>query len=175
MWPSTIPIFEDKDAHRPNFCPSPLGGHQIVGYYLIKTSWSVCANGSPRLRGLFRVRGYGTPQGILRKQENDITHTRAGARLSGFAACRKLSMWRATRVTPCLIALALARFPLSHSPRLFPLQAICAKSVDTARPPPYFFFLSHSPSSFYSDRFYLVSSSPCCFVLFPLYRSFPLS
>lgn len=107
----------------------------------LKPRGSYAPTRSPRLRGLFRAHGYGTPQRMLRKRENDITRTRAGARLSGFAACRKLSMWRATRATPCLIALALARFPLSRSPRLFPLLAIRAKSTDTARPP-YSFFLS---------------------------------
>ena len=155
------------------FVRPPLGGHRIVDYYLIKTSWSVCANAFTTPTRAFRVRGSccGTPQGILGKQGNNITYTRAGARLSGFAACRKLSMWRATRVTPCLIALALARFPLGHSPRLFPLLAINAKSVDTAsRPPPYFFFLSHSPSPFYSDRFYIL-----CFFLSRLFRLIPSS
>lgn len=140
----------------------------------LKPRGSYAPTRSPRLRGLFRAHGYGTPQRMPRKRENDITRTRAGARLSGFAACRKLSMWRATRATPCLIALALARFPLSRSPRLFPLLAIRAKSMDTARPP-CSFFLSLSLSSFYSDRSFLLFSSPFYFPFLPLCRSFPLS
>lgn len=81
---------------------------------------------SPRLRGLFRARGYGTPQGMMRNRENDTTRMRAGARLSGFAACRKLSMWRASRATPCLIALALALSPALPVPFLVNRSALRA-------------------------------------------------
>lgn len=77
----------------------------------LKPRGSYVPTRSPRLRGLFRARGYGTPQGMTRNRENDTTRMRAGARLSGFAACRKLSMWRASRATPWLIALALALSP----------------------------------------------------------------
>lgn len=136
---------------------------------LLKPRGSYAPTRSPRLRGLFRAHDYGTPQRMPRKRENDITRTRAGARLSGFAACRKLSMWRATRATPCLIALALARFPLSRSPRLFPLLAIRAKSIPRVHRAPSFslsffvLFPSLLPSLFLSFLF----SLPPSLSLFP--------
>lgn len=136
----------------------------------LKPRGSYVPTRSPRLRGLFRARGYGTPQGMTRNRENDTTRMRAGARLSGFAACRKLSMWRASRATPCLIALALALSP--RSPRLFPREPIRAKSVDTARPP---CSLLLSPSPVFSNYSFLLSSSPFYLPFLLLCRSFPLS